>query len=351
MSVSISKEKIDLGLRLHEAEVYYSMGLLGESLRTYEQILLDIRERITALRKESGDPERKEATKMSSEELSIIKEVLTSHENVSEILDSASAFTELSLFKEAIAEYEKLFQTEYSNKRIVSNLVECFFKIYTPFEVIGRVDKIINEQGLTRQEKANVKFDLGREMEKRDHKHLSIDLYKSAGEMDPENGEIKDKLNSVLANLAYRSRYDYLINEKVVTIEQLQKALAISKKMEKSVEFILIEQFKIKKEEVGKSLSLFYGCHFKNFDPEVPIPVELISNLKKSFLLQSLWVPLAGDKGGVEVLIDDPRNLSKTDYIGALLKTKKIKLSVGIKEDIEAFINHFFDHNKPAVQD
>ncbi|MBW2488879.1 MAG: type II/IV secretion system protein, partial [Deltaproteobacteria bacterium] len=129
----------------------------------------------------------------------------------------------------------------------------------------------------------------------------------------------------------------------LVTTNQLQDALAISKKAAKSVEFVLTDRFKVKKEEVGKSLSLFYGVPFRSFDPEVSVPVELTNNLKKSFLLYYVWVPLKWSKNGVEILVDDPKDLRKTDHIKALMPNQKINFAVGFKEDIERFINHFFD--------
>ncbi|MFH1935536.1 MAG: GspE/PulE family protein [Pseudomonadota bacterium] len=158
-----------------------------------------------------------------------------------------------------------------------------------------------------------------------------------------DDKEIKDKRDLAASSLPSGSRYGYLLNNKIVTADQLQKALVISKKINKTVEFVLIDHFKVRKEEVGKSLSLFHDCPFKSFDPDVPIPVELTRNLKKSFLLYDLWVPLSWSPKGVEILVDDPGDLRKTDQIRGLMKTKKIILSVGFKEDIQQFITHFFD--------
>jgi type II secretory ATPase GspE/PulE/Tfp pilus assembly ATPase PilB-like protein len=132
----------------------------------------------------------------------------------------------------------------------------------------------------------------------------------------------------------------------MVTTDQLQQALAQSRKRKKSVEFVLLELFKIDKDELGKSLALYYGCKFRSYDPEVPTPVELISNLRKPFLMHELWVPMSWGKDGVEVLIDDPRDLSRTDHIKALVKSKQLNFSVAIKEDIESFIKHFFDDKR-----
>ncbi len=54
-------------------------------------------------------------------------------------------------------------------------------------------------------------------------------------------------------------------------------------------------------------------------------------------------MPLKWSKNGVEILVDDPKDLRKTDHIKALMPNQKITFSVGFKEDIESFINHFFD--------
>ena len=76
------------------------------------------------------------------------------------------------------------------------------------------------------------------------------------------------------------------------------------------------------------------------------MPVELLTNLKKTFLLNEIWVPLSWDKNGMEVLIDDPRDLNKTDNIKTLMRTTKINFSVAIREDIQQFIRNFFDQDR-----
>jgi ABC-type antimicrobial peptide transport system ATPase subunit len=93
--------------------------------------------------------------------------------------------------------------------------------------------------------------------------------------------------------------------------------------MNKSVEHVLIEHNKISKKAIGKSFSLFYDTTFREFDPSFTVPVELLSNLKKTFLQNEYWVPMSWDKDGVEILVDDPRDLNKTDNIKALMKTSR----------------------------
>jgi len=267
-------------------------------------------------------------------------------DGVQEILESASALKELGLVDDAIAEYERLLGAGYPFTKLIPAMVSCVSTKYSPSKIIDRMEEVINKHNFAQRERAQIKFTLGLEMEKRQQKDLAVDLYKAASGTDPGNKEIRDRLRRIAADYSSASKYDYILREKIVSADQLQKALAISKKMRKSVEFVLIDQFKISKKSIGKSLSHYYGCPFKSFDPRAPIPVELIGNLKKSFLFHDVWVPLSWGKEGVEILIDDPRDLRKTGVIRGLVKTKKIRLSVGIKEDIELYIRHFFERRE-----
>ena len=349
--------EIDIDSKIKEAEVYYSMGLLTECLNVYEQALSDIPEqdstareeirgKISLLKKEIVAQDEIDARNLSATDISNFKKTLSSDTSAPAILDSASAFKELGLYAEAISEYEKLFGLDYPPEKIIPEIGGCLLRIHSPSKVVEKVENILSEHKLDNKAVAQIKLGLGMEMEKRDRKDVALDLYKSAREIDPKDSEVKKRLDSIMASLSSGSKYEYLLNKGMVTTDQLQQALAQSRKRKKSVEFALLELFKIDKDELGKSLSLYYGCKFRNYDPEVPAPVELISSLKKPFLMHQIWVPMSWGKDGVEILIDDPRDLSRTDHIRALVKSKKIHFSVSIKEDIEAFIRLFFDNKR-----
>ncbi len=344
---------IDIESKIKEAEVYQSMGLIAEAIVIHEQILSDvpeldsheqekIREKIELLKEKDAVFEKELTQELSSEDLSYIKEALDIDEDVSAVRNSAKSFKELGLFVEAASEYEKLFKLGCPVTEIIPGLTECYLEVHPPDEVINEIERVIDLEELGELEKGDIMLMFGLEMEKGGHNAQALKLYQSAGDIDSENEEIKNRISFMMSSLKPGSRYDYLLDQEMMTTDQLKKALELSKKTNKSVEFILIDQFKVKKEEVGKSLSLFYGCSFKRYKDEIITPVELIGKLKQSFLLHEIWVPLSWDEKGVEVLIDDPRDVNKTDFIKGLLKTKKLIFSVGIKEDIEAFIKRFY---------
>ena len=353
-------KNIDIDLKIREAETYRSQGLCAESLEIYEEILsvftkLDpdikktIREKIIHLKQEIQRVE-KEDPSVFDQEISHLGEIPDSEETVSAILTSASSLKELGLFREAVEEYTKLFDKEVPIEKIIGDVSECLFPIHSPSKVIEHIEKLIKRRGLSDREKSNINFALGAEMEKRGHSDLAMELYESVKKIDPEYEGLHTRTELLQSDRAYDSRYSYLIESKRVTTTQLQNALAISKKTKKSVEHVLMEQNRIEKEQIGKSLSLFFKCPFISFNPDMPVPYELLTKLKQSFLLQYSWVPLNWDmkSGTVDILIDDPTDLIKTDHIAALIYTNNINYFVGIKEDIAKIIKYFFDKRHEA---
>ena len=353
-----------IATKLKEAETCHSMGMMAEALQVYEQVLANlpgkdgqmretIAARINVLKKDIENQEETENKGVTQEDISIFKKTLSSHDDVPTLLDGAAALKELGLMEEAIAEYEKLLKFDYSKFdyseadysliKIVCDYLTCLLDVKPPQEVIKDAYRVIYKQDIKEKEIAQIKFWLGLQLEKKNHFDLAYDVYKAVAGIDPSNTEAIERLISLKTRISSSSRYDYLIRNKIVTTNQLQESLTIAKNMNKSVEFVLVDRFGVKKDEVGKSLAQYFGCPFRDFDEEFPIPFELIGKLKKSFLLYYVWVPLSWSKNGVEILVDDPKDLRKTDHIKALMPNQKIIFSVGFKEDVDRYINHFFD--------
>jgi tetratricopeptide (TPR) repeat protein len=352
----------DIESKINEAEVCRSMGLFEDSLKIYEKILgtvspqdtpthEKIEKRIRLLKQEINSDEETAPKGFSAKDISMLRERLSNQGDVPAILDSASAFKEMGLHGEAIPEYAKLFKEDYPVEKVVPEISESMLKLHSPSKASEKFQALIDAQKLQKNDAANIIFIFGQEMEKRDHREVALDNYKKAHRLNPANTDIKKRMDSVAATFTTGSKYDYLLREKMVTTDELQKAFALAKKMNKSVEFVLIENNKINKAAIGKSFSLFYDTTFRDYDPSFPAPVELLSNLKKAFLLNEYWVPMSWDKDGVEVLVNDPRDLNKTDNIKALMKTNRINFTVAIREDIEKYISQFFDgSSQPGEQ-
>ncbi|MCK5485580.1 MAG: hypothetical protein KAI86_05160, partial [Desulfobacterales bacterium] len=220
--------EIGIDSKIKEAEVYYSMGLLTESLGVYEHALSDIpeqnpaareeiREKISVLKKEIDAQDEIDARNLSATDISNFKETLSSDTSAPAILDSASAFKELGLYTEAISEYEKLFGMDYPPEKVLPEIGGCLLRIHSPSKVVEKIENILSDHKFDNKAVAQIKLGLGMEMEKRDHKDIALDLYRSAREIDPKDSEIKKRLDSIMASLSSGSKYDYLLNKGLVT--------------------------------------------------------------------------------------------------------------------------------------
>ncbi|MBU1056286.1 MAG: GspE/PulE family protein [Proteobacteria bacterium] len=338
--------------------------MLGDALHIYEKLLSDnsftdstefkhIQEKVNQIKKEVDNSKKISTPDLSASDINIIEKSITNTGNIKDIINNALALKELGLARKSSIEFEKLLKFDCSKEgytpfTIITEMLLNLFKVEPFNTVLEKANKTISENKLKPTDISQIKLWLGKELAKKDHNDIAISLFKEATDLDPNNAEASKKLSAMLSSSSNNSKFDLLLSSSLVTQDQLQKALDLSKKTGKSIESVLMETFNIEKQDIGKSLSLYYNCPFKSFDPSLPVPVELIGKLKKSFLLHYTWVPLTWEKNYIEILVDDPKDLRKTDYIKALMANQRIKFSIGIKEDIIKYIAYFFSADKSS---
>ncbi len=144
---------------------------------------------------------------------------------------------------------------------------------------------------------------------------------------------------------AKKTKFGYLVTNGLITEEDLNRAKEESKEKKEPLEDILMKQYRISKNDIGQSLEYFYQCNFVSFDPNTPIPGDLLKNLKKEYLMREVWVPLERNDKVIRIIVDDPQNILKRDAMENLLKTKSIKYDIALKDDILKYIEFFYREN------
>ncbi len=139
-----------------------------------------------------------------------------------------------------------------------------------------------------------------------------------------------------------KTRFDYLVNHDLLKEEDLESAWEEAREAKETIENYLMKKYRISREDIGKSLSEFFKCRFVPFSDKVPIPTDVLFNLKPEFLRRELWVPLERKDNKIVILIDDPNNIIKRDTIENLLRTKAVSYDVSLPDDILKYINYFF---------
>ncbi|MDO9516002.1 MAG: GspE/PulE family protein [Syntrophales bacterium] len=139
-----------------------------------------------------------------------------------------------------------------------------------------------------------------------------------------------------------KTRFNYLLSLGLLKEEDLEKAWVETKKNRETVETYLMRNYKVSKDDLGKSLEEFYDCQFVPFSSKAPIPFDLLKNLKEEYLRREMWVPLGKKEGKIWVIMNDPHNVLKQDMIETLLRTRAVVYDIALHDDILKFINHFY---------
>ena len=137
-----------------------------------------------------------------------------------------------------------------------------------------------------------------------------------------------------LKQQAKKTKFDYLISNSIIAQKDLDQSMVLARKMKSSVENILMSDYHVSKEDIGKSLSEFYKTRFIPFDERMVIPGQLLKNLKPSFLKSNLFVPVDQSDSKIVIAMENPNYLPAQDTVKGLIAGKDFEFCVSLKEDI-----------------
>ena len=135
-----------------------------------------------------------------------------------------------------------------------------------------------------------------------------------------------------------KTKFDYLLAQHRIEPAELSSAVAEARRRQTDVESILIEQYKVPKNEIGIALSQFYECPFVEYDERILPPPDLMKGLRLEYLRRNFWLPLRREDGAIVVLIDNPQDLQRVDSVSQALKNRRVKWAVGLRKDILLFL-------------
>jgi type II secretory ATPase GspE/PulE/Tfp pilus assembly ATPase PilB-like protein len=138
-------------------------------------------------------------------------------------------------------------------------------------------------------------------------------------------------------------RFDYLVSSGLISEKQLNSILLreISEGVE--IENIFIKEMRLKREDIGKSLELYYGIPYRGYREGESLLDDVFSGLNKNYLIKNNWIPLRKEKDELTILIADPSDSNQQQICDLFNKNigiyEKIKFQVGLRVDIHDFIN------------
>src|SRR5262245_58443517 len=134
------------------------------------------------------------------------------------------------------------------------------------------------------------------------------------------------------------TKFDYLIEQQLLSRHDLNSAMAEARRKRCEVETVLLDTYRIPKADLGQALARFYGCPFLAFDDRIVVDRSLLKDLNFEFLKANCWLPLRRDGATIEVLVDNPKDLLKTEHIQMLLRGAPLRWLVSLRHDILQYL-------------
>jgi type II secretory ATPase GspE/PulE/Tfp pilus assembly ATPase PilB-like protein len=135
------------------------------------------------------------------------------------------------------------------------------------------------------------------------------------------------------------TKFDRLVTNNNISQNELDNAIAESRKGLSDFESILIEKYKVPKIEIGKSLAQFYKCPYIEYSDRTLVDVELLKNLNVDYLKKNHWMPLKRDRTAIEILTDDPGDLDRVADIKRTFPGLNIRFAISLRRDIAQFLS------------
>src|SRR5258708_1352418 len=134
------------------------------------------------------------------------------------------------------------------------------------------------------------------------------------------------------------SKFGGLVDKGVVSEKDIEAAVSSARGNNSSIEKVLMEDYSVPKEEIGKSLATYYNSHFFNYDGMQTIPSDLRERVPSDMWKKYVCAPVERRPGVLVIAVDDPQDLTRLDGIRAMGLSPRYDFIVGMKDEILQYI-------------
>jgi type II secretory ATPase GspE/PulE/Tfp pilus assembly ATPase PilB-like protein len=183
---------------------------------------------------------------------------------------------------------------------------------------------------------------------------------RGGGAFSPKDEEASDELAKILGIAFYNqhratrsnkpSKFGHLVDKGLLSEKDIEGAVTTARVNQIDVSKVLMEDFKIPKEEIGRALAQFFNCAF--WEPlGRTIPEELKQRLTVEFLKKNMCAPVEKKEGNLLVAVEDPYDLTRLDSIKAMNLAPRHDFLVGLRSDILEYINASYGVTSQAAEE
>ena len=139
-----------------------------------------------------------------------------------------------------------------------------------------------------------------------------------------------------------KTKYDFLVTDGVISAGEFALAIRQARRENKDLEKVLIEEFKVSVEAIGKALSLFFGVPYEPFKSDRVKPVDLLKNLRREYVLSNHWLPIEETAKGLVILSTDPERIQASRVVNNIFPKNRIVYTVCSNREFYSTVAAFY---------
>ena len=139
-----------------------------------------------------------------------------------------------------------------------------------------------------------------------------------------------------------KTKYDYLVADAVMSGAEFELATRTARRKGIDVEDVLIDEFQVKTDALGKALSSFFGVPYEPFRADRIKPAELLKNLRREYVESSHWIPVDDTADGLVILTTDPERIQASRVVNNIFPKHRLVYKVCPQREFKATLDLFY---------
>ena len=148
-----------------------------------------------------------------------------------------------------------------------------------------------------------------------------------------------------------KTKYDYLVSDAVMSAAEFELATRTARRKGVDVEDVLLDEFQVKPDALGKALSNFFGVPYEPHKGDRIKPTELLRNLKREYVESSHWIPIDDSPEGVVILTTDPERIQASRVVNNIFPKNRLIYKVCTLREFRATLDLFYGGGSGGVGD
>lgn len=142
--------------------------------------------------------------------------------------------------------------------------------------------------------------------------------------------------------LVIKTKYDPLVVAGVISTPELELASRSARRKGQDLETVLINDFQIRVEDIGTSLSDFFEVPYEAYMPNRSLPKIAIQRFKREYVESNQWLVLEDNDAHVKVMAVDPDRIRASKVVNSIYPDAEVAYFVTTLREFKQTVEQFY---------